>query len=82
MYVRKLDNVDYNSIKAPNYGNGFYAVSGKINPPFEEGWTYIILLNFSYNLAIQIALGDANTKAPALKIRTFVSDGWGAWISK
>lgn len=82
MYVRKLDNADYNSIKAPNYGSGLYVVSGKLHQPFEEGWTYIILLNLSSNFSMQIALGDANSKTPELKMRTCVANEWGEWISK
>ena len=82
MSVRRLGNMDYDSIKDPNYGNGFYAVSGKLHQPFEDGWTYIILLNFSSDFSMQIALGDANNKTPELKIRTYVSGEWGEWISK
>jgi hypothetical protein len=82
MSARKLDNMDYDSIKYPNYGNGFYVVSGNLHQPFEVGWTYIILISFDDGFSVQIALGDANTKTPELKIRTCVASEWGEWISK
>lgn len=77
---RKLEVTDYNEIKAPKYGNGFYIVASSTNCPFELNWTYLMLMSFNNISCIQLALGNANTLNPLLKLRTCVAGVWGDWI--
>lgn len=78
-YAAQLRDINYNDVRPENYIGGFYVVASSINAPFGEGWTYLILMAFNISSCIQIALGDANSREPKIKIRTLVSDVWGNW---
>ena len=77
---RMLEVTDYNKIKAPEYGNGFYIVTSSTNCPFEVDWTYLILMSFNNISCIQLAFGNANTLNPLFKFRTCVAGTWGNWV--
>lgn len=79
-YSSWLRDIDYNDIRPENYTGGFYAVASSKNPPFNEGWTYIILISFNKSSCIQVALGNANDITAKMKIRTLVSGTWGDWV--
>lgn len=79
-YAAWLRDIDYNDIRPDNYIGGFYVVASLKNAPFKEGWTYLILMAFNSSYCIQIALGDANSLDPKIKIRTLVVDAWSNWV--
>lgn len=79
-YVKQIRDIDYNDLRPTNYTDGFYAVASNRNCPFNEGWTYVILLSFAESICVQIAI-DSNAIVSGIKTRTLVADNWGDWQS-